>query len=559
MKKIVTVLLALCIGLFVFSGCNNLFDDGTKKVDPTKTQIYVGVYEGGVGTLWLDDIIERFEADYTDYQVFVDPEKTMYEEQYLSANWKNMRQDIFIVNDLNYALYKNEGIFEPITDIVTDPLTEFGETRSIADKLEDGVADFYDDDGVYYSLPHIKSSYQIVYDVDLFNEECLYFGQDGEFISDLSQTKSYGQDGEPNTYDDGLPETYSQFFKLLQEIDDRGMTPFTWSGEYDFYFANMLTSMWADYEGYDDMSLNYTFDGPYTFPEGTLSDEEVEEWGAVTNDDGTQTVTITNENAFLLQKQAGKLYTLEFAHDIIANSENYSGDAFSPIQTHDKTQEEYIFSASPKWSGERIAMIVEGTWWQNEAEDIFDSLADASGSNGDQYRSENRKFGIMPFPKAEDGSSDEEGAVYIYTGNTQIFINSASDHKDIAKLFLRYMHTDENLKAMTEMTGIFRPFEYEIDEDNLPYYFSKMVNQYYESKPAVYNLNINKMRRDSMSSDFAYTGWNWTCTSNTFGGVQTAPHKAFHNYPKGTAQSYFAGLSATFNAKDWKEKYAEWF
>ena len=45
-KKLLSLLLTFVI-VFSCVGCSD-DEDGTKKVDPTKTQLYVGIYDGGL-------------------------------------------------------------------------------------------------------------------------------------------------------------------------------------------------------------------------------------------------------------------------------------------------------------------------------------------------------------------------------------------------------------------------------------------------------------------------------------------------------------------------------
>ena len=43
-------------------------------------------------------------------------------------------------------------------------------------------------------------------------------------------------------------------------------------------------------------------------------------------------------------------------------------------------------------------MLVEGTWWENEAQSTYKDMVDAMG---DSYSQQNRKFAIMPLPKVD--------------------------------------------------------------------------------------------------------------------------------------------------------------
>ena len=51
---------------------------GMRGIDPNKTQLYVGLYDGGWGSDWLDDAKARFEAEYQDYQIVITKLKDEY-------------------------------------------------------------------------------------------------------------------------------------------------------------------------------------------------------------------------------------------------------------------------------------------------------------------------------------------------------------------------------------------------------------------------------------------------------------------------------------------------
>lgn len=90
------------------------------------------------------------------------------------------------------------------------------------------VKGYYDINGAVYSLPWYQASYQMIYDVALFSEKRLFVDDKGNW-SDGS-VKSLGQDGKANTFDDGLPVTQSDFFKLLDRMVEQGILPLTFFG-----------------------------------------------------------------------------------------------------------------------------------------------------------------------------------------------------------------------------------------------------------------------------------------------------------------------------------------
>ena len=151
MKKLVSLVLALtvllsCCAMLV--GCD---DGGTsdperfnEAVDSNKTQLYVGYYNGGLGLSWLTEAKRLFEEKYPEYQIMIDTGKDEYMSDVLESNIKTNRQDMYIVDGINYYSFVNDSLLMDITDAVTSPLTEYGEDKSIADKMNTSLKGYYE-------------------------------------------------------------------------------------------------------------------------------------------------------------------------------------------------------------------------------------------------------------------------------------------------------------------------------------------------------------------------------------------------------------------------------
>ena len=62
-KRLTATILSVAMlagGASAFAGCAKPVPDD-RPIDPTKTQLYVGNYDGGVGGKWLDNAAARFE------------------------------------------------------------------------------------------------------------------------------------------------------------------------------------------------------------------------------------------------------------------------------------------------------------------------------------------------------------------------------------------------------------------------------------------------------------------------------------------------------------------
>lgn len=229
MKKIVSVALASIIGTSFVSICAGCSKSGP-KIDSSKTQLYVSNYNGGQGTAWLDaenstdDLIGRFEEAYKDVsfeegktgvQVLVVPTKT--KGNTLISQMNGMGEEIFFQEDVPYGTAADAGKFLDITDVVNSVQAQ--DNVSISETRLENLAV----GGKYYAIPHYEIYDGITYDVDLFEDELLYFaderdnGNDG-FLITKNDVRSKGPDGDYDTWDDGLPASVDEFFKLCDHI-----------------------------------------------------------------------------------------------------------------------------------------------------------------------------------------------------------------------------------------------------------------------------------------------------------------------------------------------------
>lgn len=515
-KRKIALLLA---GVMMFSvtGCQGIVGPKVaEEAEGNKTQLYVGNYLGGVGDEWLKDAIERFEEKYADVsfedgkkgvQVIISQnDRATVGGPRLIENIESYETEVYFSEGNFYYEWVNRNKFYDITEYVTKPLSEFGEERSIADKLSDQLRESLTMDGKIYAIPHWMGSYGITYNATLFDANNWYYAADGTFTN-ASGNLSSGPDGKQGTYDDGMPATYDQFFALMDEINRDNATPLQWAGASPDYFVWMLGSMFADYEGYDSFMLNYNFDGTATLVKPNTVNVE-------TGTYETEQVQITENNGYELARQEGILKTLEFAQKIIRGSGNYY-DANTALSGSFKQQDAQLAFVRNATTTDKkpVAMIIEGSWWENESGVAFEA---AYGAGATKYDSE-FEYKYMPFPKADESKVGSEN-LWISPLESYCFLNPAikEEKVELAAKFLQFCHSDESLKAFTEITGILKPYEYEIDESELTSY-SKSVIEATENSTVLLPKSNNKLYAyDSISFWLAnfYVGYFSSGTSS---------------------------------------------
>lgn len=570
--KIITLLVAtILLSTTLLVGCRA--PEG-EETDLTKTQLSIAINTGGVGTNWLRAHADRFEADYADYefepgtgkkgvQVTITPITLNSDSAATTIGTRD--EEIFFIEQCSYYAIVNAGAALDITDIVTEDLTEFGEDVSIEDKMYDSDVAFFGvnegGDKHYYGIPWYESLPIISYDIDLFEDQNFYFAAEGQntpdgFVLSPNMPRSAGPDGktaaegEAYGYDDGLPATYDEFFKLCDKIKSKYCVPLVFAGANANYINMIAYGLHADYEGYEQMNLNYTLSGYATDliefnSQGELIELPDEE--------------IDSSKGYLLQKQAGRYYALEFMNRLVERENGVFKYLPSNVMTYDHTTASGRFLSSRFTQGtDPIAMLTEGTWWYNENTPTFNQMASIPGAGKTE-----RRIGVMPWPKASEDDLGE--ATYVNNWISEVVINAniADSKLEAAKKFLQYTTTNKSLSEFTKISNMVRPYEYTLtEEDELETaYYGKQLMQIHNSSRVVNPWSTNRVVLNNLAA-FQRSGLCQTIYTNSAGGkVQSNnPIASFLlSSNPATPIQYFSGYSEYWSKENWENAYGNYF
>ena len=531
MKKI-TLFLSVVVFMVsaLFGGCSS-----PGGVDKTKTQLYIGNFNGGFGSAWLESAKEDFEEAYKDVsfedgkkgvQIQIRNEKLDYLGRNLKGKVLSKEEDIFFAEEINYYEYFAGNEMLDISDVLTSSMSEFGEDGTIEDKLTKEQKEFLKYNGKYYALPHYSTFMGISYDVKLFEQKGYYLDESGVCTSG---EKSLGRDGVVS-WDDGLPVTYKDFFEVCETILGDGYVPISWSNSKG-YLCSLLTALYAAEQGYDQYLLNYTFNGQAT---GLYSGEV----GGVVE---TKSETITSANKNILYSHVGRLRALEFYQSILDGLYYYDKSG-GVNQTAGNAQLDYLksgFSSGTK----KIAMIIEGNWWENEA--AINGLYDEVAVYGKDAGRESRSFAFMPLPTY----SDTQERVLVDTGRVYCFANGRLENEPgkarLAKMFIKYLYSDEQLQSFTALSGGIKAVKYDLSDEqiaSLPSFTKSVWNIYKDSKVA-YMASGTKEFIDGYGEYTTLENlWSSILSGNT---VTRYPFEELKT--ETTAKDYFLGMDKYYN------------
>lgn len=500
-KKLFSSVLAgmMAFSAFALVGCDGGFlgDDYGEELSEDTTHLFIGVYDGGFGADSWEKMEKDFEAIYANEEfepgkTGVDVHISAKKPEYLGDTLKNSmltnQEDMYFTNADVKDFAVNNLIID-VSDVVKNTKSTtyskvYDDTMTIEEKMTDAVKTYIKecdpnysvDNYKYYGVPVFVSTNSLIYDVDLWEDESLYFTREYEqqkyengpeaiqmFTSGLEgdAQKSYGQDGMPNTLDDGLPIDWDDFKNMLTQIyEEAKCTPITFSGGNPMYSREYFVQLYASYEGAKDFELNFTYNG--------------------TDSDDPNVGTITPQTGYKVFKQRGRVKAMELAEYIAAKPGYLHGDALSGA-SHTDAQDNFLYSG-PFADGndkKRVAMLIEGNWWEHEAQDTIAQI------NSKYPKYKDRRFGVMTFPYMDEkANKDPNNKVMVsIQPNSYAFIASKATPaiQEVAKLFLAFTTDDEYLSYYTSVSGAPRPFRYAVEDahyQNMSYYKKSIWEQY---------------------------------------------------------------------------------
>ena len=563
MKKWISKVLCGVIATTALLGGVGCGSDDESKDYGNKTPLKLGNVDLGLGDEWLQSVQNDFENAYADWQgedgkvgVYLDiiNKEDEFSTAQLLSNMPFNDIDLYFLCHAEYMAlynkkYEGERILADLSDVVkaknyddkgTLVATAGTGTSSIESRLIDCYRDYYNvgtkEDSAYYALPYYSTPYGICYDADLFDEQALYFknGRIGATQEDIDNgTCDPGPDGAMGTYDDGMPATWTQFMSLLQSMKSMGLIPFIWSGADAYQKQYAQGQIYANYEGYNDYMLAQTFNGV-----------------------DSQFGEITEKNGYLLAEQEGRLAMVKAAYDIVHNG-YYAEESTDPGTTHTNAQMYYVWSIE---SDKRIAMLFEGSWWENEARIEFDDMAELNSDWGHGKRN----FKYLPIPNFEGttlATAEETGGAPIVStqkdnrqvvptttsGGSLVCVSAHAKELELAKEFVKFVHSREMLVRMTQYSSCIRPYEYEFTPSELASctkYTQSMLTLIAEDTTDV--AWENPIRDGVIQKNSGYFG-NWNC-----GSLQ-----AFYQFistPNASPYKLFKDKAKTYNAETWPVK-----
>lgn len=570
-NKILAILLsAVCMASFVACASPEVEEPENEapveQIDISRTQLFVNNFYGGYGSDWLSAVKKRYEELHKDdvyekgkkgIQIYINNKKDGASS--VSSQILDNRDEIYFSEYSYYRTLKSEGVLADITEAVTGDLEPYGDPAgsTIESKLNAQQQEFYgiEENGKthYYGLPHYSGYVGIVYNVDLFDKKGYYFRdgyedwtdfddpssivyEDTFVLTDKQAKKSAGPDGKYNTSDDGLPTTYEEFFLLLKCIQSGGDTAISWNGkDYTEYLGHLAQALVADYEGKEQMMLNYNLgdSGKAATNLGKIQD------GVFVRDEASTKITVAN--GYETARQQGKYEALKFLRELCipANDKYHNRLAFNGGYSHMNAQEDFLYAGNDGGKTPDTAMLVEGIWWESEATATFNKM---TAAKGEAYSKTSRHFGFMPLPKANADKVKERKSTLFDHIYSICFVKSniAEWKKPIALDFIKFVHTNESLVEFTTITNTPKAFDYKMEDKDLAKMspFGRSVLEYKAASDVVYPYSTNSVYIQHQSTFETKAMFKTSATSDS-------PARDFRENGT-TAESYFSAMESYY-------------
>ncbi len=296
--------------------------------------------------------------------------------------------------------------------------------------------------------------------------------------------------------------------------------------------------------------LNLTYSGPATFAPGTFDAETVEAEGITVADDGTQSVMITEKNAWLLASQTGKSEYVKFLSEII--NDKYFDKEKNAIQSSSVAQQSFIFSNFSD-NGENIAMLFDAEWWEKESKTYFDKL-NAYGK---------ADFRFMPIPQAEGGANEKQTVVISNVG--PCYIQKGTDKMELASKWIQMMYSTTGCKIFLENTGMVLPVQCFLTDEEFAKLtpFARSVYTIKTSKEVdIFTVSPyqNGVSDLFLNGNLKMSGYGFGMNAFEFdhdGKLAGESNNVFTYFLRGdhTAEEWIQGAQAFYTKSEWEEMY----
>lgn len=451
--------------------------------DDKANNIYIQAYTGGVGVEWLNAVVDEFNKKYDSavssekwvMNILTTNNKDDGANFYEAFKSGTSTADIYFTsNPTMWSEMISNNYLLDLSDVyASKPDGESGKT--VSQKLANADANYnklYTNDGEasgVYGLPYAELFAGMVVNKEVFVKNGWFTAADvseKEAIeqelncslktatyqmrtvlvrSDVTGAPKYsdiiltaGKDGKYGTVDDGQPVNMTEWNNMMDAISNANYKAFLWAGKYPEYTNHVLSDVFGQYMGEEDMKKWLSFGD--------------EEW-SFTDGSGNQ-VTVNTKNRAESFKVPELKKSLEFLSSQLVK--NAYSKSITANDTHTDTQGYFIYGENSS-TMEKAAILCDGSWWENEAKS---KLKGINAYNVNEYT-------FLFAPTFEGQKMAATDSYMTVTESGSVFARNTTDQAKAAKIkeFLSMTCSDKYLKHFTLTTGCIRPYDYSLTSE----------------------------------------------------------------------------------------------
>lgn len=502
MKRVFLIMLFAFVMLF--AGCNvNEGGSGTGELSEDQKTVDVKLYKAGYGSAWLEELIEKFEEMYSEegYKINIYEASASVAGETSETEIKTLKSaiDLYFVGGVDMISMIEQSasilktteatLIEDLTSLFQSPaigLDKKEESVTIESKMDEQLRQFYKFNGSfnasvdkwignYYAFPWANAPCGLFVNPNVLNE-----------------------------YDLDIPRTTDELLEQFEMILTEGagsVYPMTYAGANAAgYWTYMFDTLFGQYSGVDAVSNFYKL-----VPE-------------------TETVA---EDGWKVYEDEGIFESLKVIEKLV--NDKYCSSGTNSL-SHTEAQYKVLNGTA--------AYIVTGNWVYNEMLANYSAYVDNIRMIKMPINSAlGKKLGISDatlraIVSGIDGGKDnatiaaeaavdaktvevvrEARSVYYNSGSGyHAIIPSYSPSKEVAKLFLRFIASDDGLEIYMKNTYSSLPFRFSTDREIFVNDFLSSVNEVLfseGSKMVCEDIYTSPIRSVAKLRPFcAYTGYS---------------------------------------------------
>ncbi len=473
-------LLVLALAGAMIAGTAACGSGGTQE-ENKNYDLVIKYYSGAYGDEWIQLAAQEFEKEKgVRVQTVPSSDMDCGAENNLTAN-RNL-SDLYVCSSKRWSSWVQSGFIENLKSVY-DATVKTG-TGDIK------ISDYIDPDviGRYYIERQVGTgdSYPWVMPYSAMPMSLAY---NNGVLKKISHTSSGAVSAESVDKSTNKwvapPKSFTEWLAFCEDInayksdDGHRYVPFGWTAlapQQVYYF---MFTWWAQYQGLEKSNVA---------GQGNFYDF----W----NFGNTSKTTLNQTFSSRVFDQKGIAVSLDNFKKLVVDTKTQTyKNSLSAVNT--LTTQELTRALYAERNEERPVIAMASSFGESEAR-----LTGVLDSDSDGKKDSDIRFMNIP---SLDGHESEK---YLYCANDDImFVPSGAAHKDLAKEFLIFLCSEDQLKKFTIRSGGgIRPFGYdarEIKDDSLTEYNKSVFDVYYNST-RIYDFPMNAYRESPFAISLIY-------------------------------------------------------